>query len=568
MKKYSLLFIFFVFYAATYAQDFNQLVLSGQLQLDAQSYSKDSLIGASDEPEKVLSMGKVYLNMTYGGFSTGIRYENYMNPISGIDPLYAGNGIAHRFIRYTDDEIDVTAGHIYEQFGTGMILRSYEDWLLGWDNAIDGLRVKYRPVNGIELTALIGKQRLFWGLGSGIVRAGNIDVTVNDLIDDIMPKSMVLLLGGSVVSKYQKDLDNNFNLPNNVLAYSGRMSLTGNVFSVESEFTYKFNDPSRANYFTFNPGTAFLLSASYFPSGFSASLNFHRTDNMDFRSFYGETGNNLMLNYLPPLSKQHAYRLITLYPFATQLLGEVGLQAEFTYTFPRNSLIGGNYGTTVNINYSRIHNIDTTRNRIVTVFKDTVNGGEITYDDDFLTYDSPFFKIGDRLYFQDFNIEITKKWSDRFKSIFSLITIIYDKDIMENSGAPLYGKVNATAVVADLTYMLSRKNAIRLDLQHLWSKQDSSMKAPDNANGNWVMALAELTLAPSWYFTVWDEYNYGNDDPARQLHYISGSIAYVHKASRFSFGYGRQRGGILCVGGVCREVPASNGFSLSISSSF
>ena len=243
------------------------------------------------------------------------------------------------------------------------------------------------------------------------------------------------------------------------------------------------------------------------------------------------------------------------------------LQAELTYTFPKNSLLGGDYGTTVNINYSRVHNLDTTQKHTITIFKDTLSGAEVVYDDVF-TYDSPFFSIGKRLYFQDINIEITKKWSSKFKSIFSLINIIYDKDIMENSGAPLYGKVKATALVADLTYMISRTNAIRFDLEHMWSSQDSSLRVPDNSNGNWAMALAEFTIAPSWYFSVWDEYNYGNDDPARQIHYVSGSIAYVHNSTRFSFGFGRQRGGILCVGGVCREVPASNGFNLSITSTF
>ena len=567
MKKIIYLLFLFAFYSVSFSQVLEQLNVRGQFQFDMQSYKKDSLIGATKEPDQVKSMGKVYLNMNLSNFSAGIRYENYMNPILGIDPSYAGNGISHRFARYSDENIDITAGNFYEQFGSGMILRSYEDWLLGWDNAFDGLRVKYRPGSGVELTGLIGKQRIFWGLGAGIVKGGDINLTINDLFKDLLSNSTLLTVGGSVVSKYQPDLESFYNLPVNVLAYSGRMSLIGDIFALESEYAYKYNDPSRANQFNYNPGTGFLLSASYYPQGFSASVNFHRTDNMDFRSDRGETGNNLMLNFLPPLSKQHTYRLITLYPFATQLLGEVGLQAELTYTFPKNSLLGGDYGTTVNINYSRVHNLDTMQKHTITIFKDTLSGAEVVYDDVF-TYDSPFFSIGKRLYFQDINIEITKKWSSKFKSIFSLINIIYDKDIMENSGAPLYGKVKATALVADLTYMISRTNAIRFDLEHMWSSQDSSLRVPDNSNGNWAMALAEFTIAPSWYFSVWDEYNYGNDDPARQIHYVSGSIAYVHNSTRFSFGFGRQRGGILCVGGVCREVPASNGFNLSITSTF
>jgi hypothetical protein len=90
----------------------------------------------------------------------------------------------------------------------------------------------------------------------------------------------------------------------------------------------------------------------------------------------------------------------------------------------------------------------------------------------------------------------------------------------------------------------------------------------DNNNGNWIYALAEYTVAPKWFISLFNEYNYGNEDPNRRLNYLSGNIIYVKDAMRLTLGYGRVRGGILCVGGVCRPVPASNGFSLSVSSTF
>ncbi len=39
-------------------------------------------------------------------------------------------------------------------------------------------------------------------------------------------------------------------------------------------------------------------------------------------------------------------------------------------------------------------------------------------------------------------------------------------------------------------------------------------------------------------------------------------------STRIAVGYGKKRAGIFCVGGVCKEVPSSNGFNLTISSSF
>ena len=45
------------------------------------------------------------------------------------------------------DNLTVTAGNFYEQFGSGLILRSFEERTLGIDNALDGLRLKYAPIS-------------------------------------------------------------------------------------------------------------------------------------------------------------------------------------------------------------------------------------------------------------------------------------------------------------------------------------------------------------------------------------------------------------------------------------
>ncbi len=528
---------------------FSQSRVSGNFQFDGQLYQQDSIIGAEDVDEKFLSNGFLYLNYSLGNFHAGMRYESYLNPMLGFDPRYEGQGIAYKFLEFNSDIIDVTAGNFYEQFGSGMILRAYEDRQLGFDNAIDGLRIRFRPADGIELKGLIGKQREFWDLGPGIVRGGDISINVTDIFDVLFSQSTNLSVGGSVVSKFQEDISAIYILPENVLAWAARMSLIGNGYSVDAEYVFKNNDPSATNGMSYNIGEALLLNTSVFGKGYSFSLNLHRDDNMDFRSDRNGQGNVLQINYLPPLTKQHSYRLSTIYPYAIQPGGEIGLQADFIYTFPRKSYLGGKYGTTVSLNYSRIHNLDT------------------THIDEF-TYESPFFEIGDRLYFQDINMEIIKKWNKDLKTVFAVVNLIYDKDIMENEGVPHYGKVYSTAAIADVTYNINNSNSLRIELQHLWATLDSTIHQADNINGNWAMALVEYTIAPKWYFTLMDEYNYGNDSEDHQLHYISTNVTYVHQSTRVALGYGRQRGGILCVGGVCREVPASNGFTISISSSF
>ena len=59
-----------------------------------------------------------------------------------------------------------------------------------------------------------------------------------------------------------------------------------------------------------------------------------------------------------------------------------------------------------------------------------------------------------------------------------------------------------------------------------------------------------------------------NDDEKKRFHYYNATVVYIKSATRIALGYGRQRAGIFCVGGVCRYVPASNGIMLSVTTGF
>ncbi|HSW68135.1 MAG TPA: DUF6029 family protein, partial [Bacteroidales bacterium] len=98
--------------------------LSGSMQVDAQYYITDTLIGTERVPERILMNAFTRLNYQQGPFSAAIRFESYLNPLLGYDSRYEGSGLAFRSISYRSDFIEITAGNFYEQFGNGMILRS------------------------------------------------------------------------------------------------------------------------------------------------------------------------------------------------------------------------------------------------------------------------------------------------------------------------------------------------------------------------------------------------------------------------------------------------------------
>jgi hypothetical protein len=274
---------------------------------------------------------------------------------------------------------------------------------------------------------------------------------------------------------------------------------------------------------------------------------------MEFRSERAKE-KEFIINYIPTLSKNHAYTLLALYPCATQPEGEAGFNTNIFYKIPKNTLLGGKYGTKLNLNFARTNSIE----------------GGTSYLNDSSSHTSrplkSIFIKDEILYFSDFNLEINKKINKKVNFNLVLAKQKYNKDILEGKTIGEYGIVSSTIAVADVSYKIKKGHTIRLELQELLSEDDAT--ATNHADGDWHMVLAEYTISPNWFFAIQDMYNYGNYDEDKQLHYVNTSIGFMKGANRFEIGYGKKRAGIFCVGGVCKEVPSSNGFNLNISSSF
>lgn len=531
----------------TSAQNVDQILSNGKIrgnfQLDMQYYQEDTIIGAQDVPEKILSNGFLNLVYTNGSFSTGVRYESYLNALLGFPTGYQGNGITYRFASFERDNLNITVGNFYEQFGNGLIFRAYEERGLGYDNMMDGIRLKYRFKKGLTLTGVTGRQRIFFDYGEGIVRGLDAELSLNDAIPSMAESKTRIILGGSGLSKYQPDQNSQYVLPENVGSVAGRININRGFFNVNAEYAWKANDPSADNGFIYKNGEALFLQTSYSRKGFGMVLAAKRNDNMSFRSDRNADQQNLLINYLPALTKQHTYNLLaTLYPYAVQLNGEIAYQADLFYKFKKGSAIGGKYGMDIQLNYATANNIDTTMLNDET----TVRQG----------YEANYFSVGE-VYFKDFNVQVSKKFSKKVKGIFTYANLVYNQDIIEGKpGAPT---IYADIAIADVSYKFSMKKTLRTEVQVLRTDQD---------NGDWATLLLEYTLSPHWFFAFLDQYNFGNDNPEQRVHYYNGSIGYIEGANRISVSYGRQRAGIFCVGGVCRVVPASSGLYLSVTSSF
>ena len=552
----NIFFSFSIFTSFIAYNQSNNANITGNIESTFQYLRADSLIGANLPPQKGLLNSYMNAFYTQGSFKAGMRIESYMPHINGYPDRFDGTGLGMRYIGFVNDKVDVTLGNFYEQFGAGLLFRAYEDRALGYDNAMDGMRLIVRPVKGVVLKGVYGNQRQDFKSGiiihsAGIVRGLDGEIHFNELIRGLNESKFDFTIGASFVSKYQKDDNDLLKLPENVGSYGARAKLRYGKLTFNAEHVIKENDPSSDNQNIYNLGHATLFNLGYSKKGFGFSFSGKSVDNMSFRSDRNQSLQVDLINYLPSMNKTHTYNLVaSLYPYATQLNGEIAYQTEIVYTIPKASKLGGTYGTTLNGNFS-------------TAYQPLQHTSTIKASDSTgIAYVGRPFDKSSNLYWQDINFSISRKFSKSFNLVLSYFDIKLNNDVAKVT-EDAKGIISSHIGVIEAGYKINKNHSIRIELQELVTNKG---KARDK--GDWATAVVEYNFKSNWFFGVMDQYNYSNPEKELQIHYVIGTVGYVEGSSRFTVSVGRQRAGLFCVGGVCRNVPASNGLTFSFTQSF
>jgi len=553
----------------------NQSNFTGNIESIFQYLNNDSIIDATQPASKGLLNSYMNVFYTHGNFKAGLRLESYLPRIQGYPSTFDGTGIGMRYVGYANDFVDVTLGSIYEQFGSGLSLRAYEDRGLGYDNMIDGIRVKITPAKGILLKGVYGYQRYAFLEGrivhsDGIVRGVDGEVHLNENLKFLADKKLDITVGASFVSKFQQDDNSDLILPENVGCYGGRVKMRYKKFTWDAEYVMKGQDPSQDNGYIYNTGHALVTNLGYTQKGLGIILSAKSVDNMSYRSDRTKQLQNVLINYLPSLNKTHTYNLVaSLYPYATQPVGEIAYQAEVLYTIKKGSKLGGKYGTSINANFS-------------TAYRPMRHTSGINpLDSTGVTYTSGPFDMSDSLYWRDINFNITRKFNKNFNAIFSYFNITLNNDVATVTKEK--GMIRSNVFVLETGYKFKNKQSIRTEMQVLFvNRRDSveidGLKVEKDFpfyhsgrpvdKGDWATLLIEYTINSNFYVSVMDQYNFGNPDKHHRAHHPYFTVGYIREATRLTLSYGRQRAGLFCVGGVCRPVPASNGLTFSFTQSF
>lgn len=554
MKKTLALVFALGFGLMTYAQESGYFF--GDFETNSQWLQDDDKLDFKAPDERFRSNNYFNLNYSHGKFTAGLQYEAYL-PQAMLDyepSLNGEDGIASYYLRYQDETLDITAGYFYEQFGSGLILRNYEDRQLGVNNSLRGIKAIFRPTHAITLKGIYGNQRYGFELSEGFVQGLDLNLDLNQMLG---LGDWFVEVGGSYVGRYldsRREISDS--LPNMSNAYAARMdffkgNFYGGVEYVQLEKKPLVNDRKIENPRLFD-GNALQVNLGYAQSGLAVDGTFRRMDNFSFYSDFMEEGNQynqMLINYIPALTKQQDYLLANIYVYNSQprlffnkqnafeaRSGEVGTQWDVYYTAKKGTALGGKYGTKFAGNFSYWAGLDS----------------EFNFDNN--TYKTKFIGNGER-YYRDFNIEIKKRFTDEWDMAVTYMNQIIDESIT-SGGIPGGEDIKAQVGVIENTYKFGGGRSARLELQHLWTKEDRK---------NWAGGMIEYNHNSDLSFYVADSWNYGGDG---KIHYYNVGMGYTKGRARLTVGYGRQRGGLLCVGGVCRYVSSNTGANMNLSVSF
>lgn len=510
---------------------------SGDLMLNGNFFQRDSAIGAAgnDLYDKYLSGGEGWLSLRYSNYGfTGYLRLDVFNNSNLKNPLQAmsGFGIGAWNISKEVKGLTITGGYIYDQIGSGILFRSYEDRGLLIDNALQGLHLKYRLNDQVTLKAFTGQQKNIFDRYRPIIKGfnaeGNFNLSENINITPgigVLNRTLDQTSYNTIYNTVQSyDVEDRFTPKYNVYAFTGYNTLSAGDFTWYVEGAYKTNEtinfptlsPTAINYqYKDKSGNILFSTLSYARKGLAVNLTGKRTENFVMRIAPDENStNNGMVNWQPIVAQIRPQRLMARYTPASQDISELAVNA--------NVLISPNDDYDFNLSYTHIN----------------------TLDDEEL-YREAYFEA---------NIRSVKNFLIDVGAQYMRYNLFYQGKI----GDPI---VNAFTPFTEITYIIDSKNSLKLQAQYMNTKQD---------DGSWAYVGLEYAIAPKWSFALSDMYNVSPSETSKfkDKHFYNVFIARTQGAHRISLAYVKQVAGINCSGGVCRYEPAFSGLRLSITSSF
>ncbi len=538
--------IFIIFFSSTiFAQE--KGVFSGAFETNANVFLRDSSIHANNTPQYDHQFfgGEAWLNLNYKiqGFTIGTRFDMFHNSnLRNPTGSYSGTGIGRWYLKKQINKLEISAGYLYDQIGSGFIFRAFETRPLFIDNALYGASMKYNFSDTWHLMGFVGKQKNafdtysgnlkgiraegFINLGSEespITFAPGIGLVNKTISDDYMSGVKDVLRSYQAEDRFTPSFNTFASTIYNTLNYKSLSLYTEVALKSKDVFYNPFAEKtelvgSTTGKLVSQSGSVLYGSLSFAQGKWGVTAEVKRTENFSFRVDPNLTLLRGLINYLTPLNRQNTYRLTARYSPAAQDISEIAYALDLRYKF--------NKALSANVNISNINTL-----------------------------------AGDTL-FQEVFTEVIYKHKRKWQLTSGVQFLTYNQEIYETKAeVPL---VKAVTPYLDFLYKFTPTEALRLELQYMNTKQDF---------GSWIFGLAEFSIAPRWNFEMSGMYNNKPKKPnskgeLEKILYPTLGIVFFNESQRYSLRYVKQVEGVVCSGGICRLEPAFSGVRFSMNTTF
>jgi len=544
------------------SKDSDKGQFSGNLLMTYQKYVRDDSIGATTKVYKEnTASADAWLFMQYRikGYSFILRYDAFNNsPLLDPQSAYTNHGVGFWQINKSVDKLDITMGSFYDQFGTGILFRAYEQRQIGIDYAIQGMRLKYNINDKWAVKGFAGNQKgnikNRFGFANQVISGLNIEGNL-DLGKD--SKYGALQVGASAVNRTLDretmdrlvgtintyDLADRFYPKYNVYGGNAYFTYTKDNFSWTVEGNVKskeaiMEDDSK---FHLTGGKVLYTSMSWGKGGWnlgsqkaSVGLNVQarHVDHFSFRTAPTENLLNGLVSYLPSMTRQNTYRLLSRYNAPGQAMGEDGIQGEIEFK-PRK-------GTQIFFNGSYVQTL--------------ASNGKLNK--------ATGVKEAEKLFSENY-LEVVQKIGKHDKLKLGIQRIVYNQTRYESE--PEYIPVKTFTPFGEWLHTLDQGKSLRVEWQYLNTKNDQ---------GSFANLMIEMFVRKNLSIAVADMVNVVPHRYERMiiadkvLHYPTFFIGYTEKNTVFTLAFLKQQQGVNCSGGICREEPAFSGVRFTVSSNF
>jgi hypothetical protein len=532
MKKATTLFLALCgFTAGSFAQG----TLSGDFMMNANFVQRDSAIGANTSLyRKYLSGGEAWLSLRYNykGFTATVRMDAFQNSYlynPNLDP-FSSFGIGAWSLSKDIGDLSITGGYIYDQIGSGILFRSYEDRGLLIDNALVGARLKYKLTDNISVKALAGQQKDVSAVNkfyAPVIKAVDIEGDFNAGNVHLSPGIGALNRTLDQTS-YNSVRNTVINLPSdqqfmpqyNTYAFTGYNMLSVGAFNWYVEGAYKTHEAivDLNGKLADKDGNVVFTTLGFAQKGIAVNLTGKRTENFVMRTSPNEVLIRGLMNWQPIVARLRPQRLMARYTPASQDLSEQAANLDVLLT------PGENLDITATATY--IDRLDNTK-----LYRELYAEAEYRGFEKWI--------INGGVQYMQYN-----------QAVYQVV--------------PNVPVVEAITPFAEVTYKINKKQSVRAEVEYMNTEQDA---------GPWAFALVEYNIAPKLSFSISDMYTVnlkeGNtSNISKPTHFYNFFVAYTKGANRFTASYVRQPAGINCTGGVCRYEPAFSGLKLAVTTSF